>query len=173
MRAIGVLAILALCGVSCSQADSPGQSAPESVVPSRTLDCENCFMLFALDRYLALPTRYEVRRSASDGCVAFTAPFSVPSRDLGNSQFAERLRTDSGLIRYCDRSVLDRDVAEIVGKVGPGDTRKDGEVSVRSWSPADMKTPFTATYFAWKDEGLLIFDVDRDFAERIWREGIR
>ena len=171
MRAIGVLAISALCGVSCSQADSPGRSTPESVVPSKTLDCENCFMLFALDRFLALPTRYEVRRSASDGCVAFTAPFNI-SQDLGTSHFAERLRTESGLIRYCDRAILDRDVAQIVEQLGPGVTRNDGEVSVRSWPPA-TKPPFTATYFAWKDEGLLIFDIDPDFAERIWREGIR
>lgn len=170
MRAIGVLAMSVLCGLSCSQADSPRLSAPESVFPSKTLDCENCFMLFALDRYLALPTRYEVRRSAEDGCVAFTAPFPV---DFGTPQFAERLRTESGLIRYCDRSILDRDVVLMVEKAGPGVTRSDGEVSVRSWSSADMKTPFTATYFSWKDEGLLIFDVDRDFAERIWREGIR
>jgi hypothetical protein len=174
MRAAGLVLLMALLALSCSRADSTGQSTSmDSPGQPHRLACDNCFMLHALDRYLALPTRYAVRRSPSDGCLVFTAPFSDVAKELGTSQYSERLRTESGLIRYCDRAVLDRDVAEIIEKAGQGISQNDGEVAIRSWSPAEMKTPFTATYFSWKNEGLLIFDLDKDFAEKAWREGIR
>lgn len=174
MRVAGLVLIIAICELSCSGADLPGQSTPiDSAGRPNRLACENCFMLHALDRYLALPTRYAVRRSARDSCLVFTAPFSDVEKELGTPRYAERLRTESGLIRYCDRSILDRDVGEIIEKAGAGITQNDGEVVMRSWSAAEMKSPFTATYFVFKDEGLLILDLDKDFAERIWREGIR
>lgn len=167
--------MMAICSLSCSRrSDHPDQSArtDSSDRPSK-LACDNCFMLHALDRYLALPTRYVVRRSPRDNCLVFTAPFSFVKKELGTPQYAERLRTESGLIRYCDRSVLDRDIEEIIQKAGAGITQNDGEIVIRSWSSAEMKTSFTATYIFSKDEGLLVFDLDKDFAERIWRKGVR
>jgi hypothetical protein len=163
----------ALVGLSCGQADSSREPAVESAAQSQATDCERCFMLFALGKYLKIPTRYDVRRSAQDGCLVLTAPFSILTKELGTTLYAERLRTESGLVRYCDRAILDRDITQIQEKSGPGTVWNDGEISVHSWSSDQMKTPFTATYFVSKDEGLLIFDVDRNFAKRVWREGIR
>jgi len=175
MRAVVVVSLIAVVELSCGR----DQSIEQPIAPNKTtnrqsaLVCENCFVIHALDRYLALPNRYVVRRSASDNCLVLTAPFSNVQKELGTPQYRERLRAESGLIRYCDRLVLDRDVGEIVEKAGAGVSQFDGEVAIRSWTPTEMSTPFTATYFVFKNEGLLIFDVNRNFAAKIWRDGIR
>jgi hypothetical protein len=173
MRQFIVLATMVIIGLSCGQADFSRHSGAEHASGMKPMNCEDCFMLSALGRYLEIPSRYVVRRSAEDGCLVLTAPFSVRREELGTANYLKRLRTESGLVRYCERSVLDHDVAQIEEKSGSGTARDDGDVTVRSWSSAELKTPFTATYFARKNEGLLIFDIDGDFAEKIWREGTR
>jgi len=69
--------------------------------------------------------------------------------------------------------VLDRDVREIEAKFGLGKVKTDDGISVQVWDSDLMRSRFTTTYFASKDEGLLIYDVDPEFAVIVWRAAIK
>lgn len=162
---VAALAYLSSSGEAMQSADSCYRSAAST--------SKNCFLLSALNRLLVIPTRYVVTREKQQGCVTLTAPAPPRGHELGTEEYAKRIKSESGLIRYCDREVLDRDVREIEAKFGLGKVKTDDGISVQVWDSDLMRSRFTTTYFASKDEGLLIYDVDPEFAVIVWRAAIK
>lgn len=170
MRVLGrcVAAFLIVC--LPGQAVTGGGRANDS---KRASTCVNCYVLFALDRYFEIPPRYVIRRSAGDGCLTLTAPLPSFVSNLDPKQHADRLRTEFGVIRVCDRTFLDREVARIESENKPGAARVDGAVEIKVWHSDATKQRLTVTYFALNAEAMLVSDVAPDFAENIWREANR
>jgi hypothetical protein len=135
--------------------------------------CDRCFLLAVFGRHLSVPNRFIVQaeRKIADGCVALVAPVPVPGAGLGTAEYKLALETQSGLVRYCPRQVLDPDIRKLEAMSKPTSVRVVDRVTIKTWSAASLRSQFTTTYIYSGENGLLVSDVNPRFGELLWATG--